>query len=191
MLFINLNKVFFGFTKDGKERCLYRKSYISQNNSLCINYFDLETNESFDFSEIAEKTLCPITDLIGVKKKNLKKSVVTSYKIDRDKKYELSRLFYSDIVRCVSKKEIKPERYTIWVGDTNPILVRERVLCTLGEGNFVQILSNNEQIPILENCKLVSNLIYYVTNFKPLKENHVEEEMTKKKILEMNYKNDL
>ena len=101
---MNLNSIYYGFTKDGKDRVLMEK--INNNllfgNENYVVYQDLESKEIFKAQEVEEVSLQPIYNLMSKrmldKKRISKRKVIKIYRSDRDSLINVQKLFYGNIV---------------------------------------------------------------------------------------------
>lgn len=193
-----INRVFTGFTKDGKYRCLqlkYKKFYVTDGYVNGNVYVDLETKEVFDYNQVDHSTLKPITNLVGNKSNMARRKVVNAYQADADKMYSLNMLYYGDIVSCLVQRGISETGGTISVG-IKPNLEESNVLFYKIEDDTYKSLRDED---VYDTFKLLLTLynkaLYedisqlYVDSIRPLKSD--EKVLTKRKVLEMDYRKEL
>ena len=98
---MNLENVFYGFTKDGKPRLLWNKFrtiYTSIDAVSTVVYYDLEEKCEFNLSNVDTETLKPITDIVGNKKWMRRKKVTMAYNADMNMLIDVKNAFYGDIL---------------------------------------------------------------------------------------------
>ena len=96
----NLEKVFVGFTKDGKERILYRRYGTYLNGVTFTEFIDLETGETFEYSKVDNlRTFKETIPVENNKKYMTRRKIVKSYKLDRDSMMSITDLVIADICK--------------------------------------------------------------------------------------------
>jgi len=189
---MRLKNVYVGFTKDGKERLLYKTTrYFDEIDVLCTVFIDLETNEVFRIDKVNENTLNPFKKVFNKRFLNRKK-VIKVYKDDRSKDVQLKSLYYADVYKkaigyirkntaplvttCIVQKEVDKD-----------VLV-ERVVLT--KNNIMRIAYNNLSTNELYEDEIGCSgyEMPYVSDLKKVDGNLT---MPKKKVLELNYKKEL
>lgn len=82
---MNLDKVFIGFTKDGKEHLFYKKIRFYEYDRIMTIFYDLENNEEYSYCDIDVVTLKPFCSEFDINKKSyFKKKVINMYKGNRE-----------------------------------------------------------------------------------------------------------
>ena len=123
---MKLDKVYVGFTNDGKDRCLY-KTYGYYNNGVCYTKFiDLNSNESFDISEVDTNSLKSYSEVFpNCKKRERKRKVIHTYKCDRNQRVSIMDLVYADIYKRGILDPISKDNLMVQTGRQSFIRVND------------------------------------------------------------------
>jgi len=98
---MKIDRLYTGFTLDGKERLLYQNDYYYDGDSSYSIYIDLNTNEIFNFMQVDSKNLIPFSTLLKNKKRISRRKVVDIYDFDRANVIKLSNLFIANVYKKV------------------------------------------------------------------------------------------
>jgi len=189
---MKLCNVFYGFTKDGKYRCLYKKYRVYDTDYGEVRgtiYWDLEEKCELDTSFVDEKTLQPITNLLYGKRKTRRK-IVNSYKKEFDKNVNLSHLFYGDIIYYFKQNGHCYEN----ISEVTPISVKKDVLFRGISNGFASDFKTGEDYFVI-NKKIEEVRLneHYIVNTRKLKVDFglTDVIQPKRKVLEMDYRKEL
>lgn len=94
---MKLKNVYIGYTKDGKERLLY-KYYANYCDIDCSIYTDLRTKERFNSLDVLSDTLVPFKEMSN-SKYAFKRKVKSIYKNNKKLLYHVDNLFLGDICK--------------------------------------------------------------------------------------------
>ena len=83
---MKLDKVYIGFTKDGKEHLFYKKTKFYDFDRNMTIFYDLENDTKYTYAEIDTNTLLPFTSEFHINQnKCLKDRIIKYYKKSRNK----------------------------------------------------------------------------------------------------------
>jgi len=175
---MKLKNVFYGFTKDGDRKLLWKK-YISEYTPMGpvdrTRYYDLEDNKYIETKKVDEKSLIPITELVGSFKRMSKRKIKKSFKADNELLFDAKEAFYGDIVYKKNGKEALEIEDVLFARISEP-------QCR------VQRVKNGKLYPWSERI----NSGIAVREVRPIKNEQFEEVVvTKKKLLESDYRKEL
>lgn len=178
---MKLDNVFYGFTKDGERKLLSRKmktAFTDLGDVARTVYYDLEKKEYIESYNIDEKELIPITYFIEAKKRMSRKKIIEVYLADCDMSYNIRTIFYGNIIN----------RQTI--NDKMVLKIRENVLlATVDEDR--QIVSEVKTGYLYPSSYSVSHGAA-IEEVKEINKDNIQSPViTKKKLLELDYKKEL
>ena len=174
---MNLDNCFYGFTKDGNEHILlkkYRTDYTSLGDVSYTIYYDLVKKKEYENFEVDEKTLHHISELVGIQRRMLKRRVVHLYLADRFTLFNTNDIFYGDIVKVDDKNKSYDTLRNNVLFSKNPKI----------EFGATEIETGHTY---LQSKYIDFDLC--VSNERPIK--IYESKITKRKLLEMDYRKKL
>ena len=195
---MRLNNVFYGFTKDGQRKLLwkrYKTEYTSMGDVSRTIYYDLENNDFIEPNEVDESTLTTICNIIGTYKRKSKRKVVEAYKADCNLTFDITGAFYGNIVEKTTNYALKSANgYFIGSAGTN---LYDEVFLPIEE-NILFVKTGS--LVIIENIKNSKTYPWYgltksgfcVKRDRPINRDKIRETVvSKKKLLELDYKKEL
>ena len=178
---MKLDNVFYGFTKNGERKLLLKKMktvWTDMGDVARTVYYDLENKEYIESFDIDEHELIPITYFIEAKKRLSRKKIIEVYLADCDMSFNIRKLFYGNIV----KRHI--------INNKNVLKIRENVLlATVDEDR--QIVSEVKTGYLYPSSYSVSHGVA-IEEVKEINKDNIQSPViTKKKLLELDYKKEL
>ena len=180
---MNLNNVFYGFTRDGKYRLFwkhFKKMYTSIDDVLVTVYYDLEEKCEFESSFVDTNTLKPITSLVGNVKRMSKRKVKNAFKADANVLIDVKGVFYGDLLEkilpnSVYRKTIDLKQDVLFARVSDP------------EGRSLEVKTGHLYPRAEHTLKGVC-----VRESRPIKTEHFDNVVApKKKLLELDYRKEL
>lgn len=194
---MKLNNVFYGFTKDGERRLLWKRfktEYTTMGDVGRTIYFDLEKNEYIETSHVDESTLVPVVKLVGDVHRMRKRKVIKAYKADCNLLYDVTGAFYGNIIfRTTAEKlldNLFEDRANYKADDKVESTIAENVL-------FARIADPECRVEKVENGVLYPwtdriETGYCVKEVRQAKKDLFSKAVvTKKKLLEADYRKEL
>ena len=192
---MKLDNVFYGFTKNGERKLFLRRLKTGMPFENYI-YFDLEEKKYIESTNIDLESLRHITNLIGFKKRMTKRKVLKEYKADNNILYNIKSTFYGNLVTKTTLYDLKTQNgYYMGTGRSNlyddilMIEVENILFSQVNEASSkVESLITNEKFYLHDSIKSGICVEKVRAIFKEYCESDV---MSKKKLLELNYKKKL
>jgi len=172
---MRLDNVFYGFTKNGERKLLWKKYKVEITSLGDIErtvYYDLENKEYIEPNTIDEDTLVSINKIVGNYKGISKRKVIKAYKADCNILYDVKGTFYGSILYKKRGKEI--------------LEIENVLLARIADPECrVQWIKNGGLYPWIEKIEKGVG----VKENRPIKtEIFSDKVVTKKKMLEADYK---
>lgn len=188
---MRLENVFYGFTKDGKNRCLYKKYKVYETEYGAVNgtiYVDLENKREIEISQVDEDTLQPINTLLkGIRK--TRRKIIKTYKKEMDISVNINHLFYGDIIYYFS-----PHIDCGYEDIDNVIkVISDRNVLFRGTSNgFAKDFKTGQDYFVInDEIKYVDVKKEFVDNTRRIKKDFRSSEKTKRRVLELDYRKEL
>lgn len=194
---MRLENVFYGFTKDGKRRLLWKKfvvEYTTLGDVGRTMYYDLEKKEYIEPNKVDKNSLVSINRLLGDYKRKSKRKVIKAYKADCNLLYDVTGAFYGNIIfRTTAEKQLDnlfEDRANYKADDKVESTIAENVL-------FARIDDPECRVEKVENGVLYPwtdniNEGYCVKEVRPIKKGIYSKPVIKKKLLlEADYRKEL
>lgn len=177
-----LNNVFYGFTKDGHDRLLWKKYKTvatSMGEVTMTIYYDLNSKEELDSSFVDASSLKPITNLVGEVKWMRRKKVKAIYNADRNFLIDVTGAYYGVIIEKIKTsfaiKKIELRDNVLFARINDP------------EGRSMEVKTGNlypRSEHIFEGLAVKEN--------RPIKTGHFDDVVApKRKLLELDYRKEL
>lgn len=197
---MNLEKVFIGYTKDGKERCLYKKnkSYVTNSGIVnCTVYEDVESREEFNVDHVDLASLLSFTYSLQIEKRQmLRRKVKKVYQADRNKLIDVRGAFYGNVIdKCILRKVVQDCDIFMGIGKdkmNTPVedILKRNVL-------FARTYDSFGHVQDLHNSKIYNsaNKVSYgiaAKETRPVNYQIFDKSIQpKRKVLEMDYRKEL
>lgn len=184
---MNTDDVYTGFAKDDCIERLFCK--VKRGKRDFDIYMDLETEELYSETAIDVDSLKPFINIKKVKKKLNRRKIIRIYKLDRETVFKVSSLCLGNIYKLV----LDADRKFLIFRNVRPECVEKDCLfeeILIGRNKKYRSLVKNE---IYDDYSMLTGVDQlYVDDVREMFEFGCEaESLTKKKILELNYKNKL
>lgn len=185
---MKLENVFYGFTKDGKRRLLWKKFVVEYTTLGDIGrtmYFDLEKKEYIEPNKVDENSLVSINRLVGDYNRKSKRKVIKAYKADCNLLYDVTGAFYGDIMFKTTAEKLLDNLFE----DRANYKADDKVESTIAENVlFARIADPKCRIERVENGVLYpwADRIkegYCVKEIRPIKKDLFSKPVIKKKLL--------
>ena len=196
---MRLNNVFYGFTKNGERKLLWKRFKTETTSVGDVSrtiYYDLEENDYIEPSDIDIESLRSILSLVGPVKRMARKKVVQAYKADNNVLYDVQGAFYGNLVRKTTIYDLKTQNGYYAGGGRNDlyddVLVKEVeniLFARVDDPNGkVESLKSGQRYPW--NDRVKSGVC--VEEVRPINKKCFDTDVvTKKKLLELDYKREI
>ena len=177
-----LNNVFYGFTKDGVDRLLWKKYktiWTSLGEVTMTIYYDLNSKEEIETNFVDASSLKPITNLVGEVKWMRRKKVKAIYNADRNFLIDVTGAYYGVIIEkiktsfAIKKFELRDNVLFARINDP--------------EGRSMEVKTGN----LYPKSEYVYEGLS-VKESRPIKREHFDNVVApKRKLLELDYRKEL
>lgn len=196
---MKLNNVFYGFTKDGERKLLWKK-YKTETTSVGdlgrTIYYDLEENKYIEPSDIDVESLRSVLSLVGPVKRMSKRKVIKIYKADNSILYDIQGAFYGNLVRKTTVYDLKTQN-GFYAGSGRNDLYDDVLVKELENVLFARVDDPNGRVESIKtgerfpwHSKVKSGIS--VEEVRAINREHFDTVVArKKKLLELDYKKKL
>lgn len=196
---MKLNNVFYGFTKNGERKLLWKKYKTEWTSLGAVSrfvYYDLENNEFIESMDVDVESLVPIVKMVGQTERMRKRKVVKAYKADCNLLYDAAGVFYGDVVKKTTKYDLRTTN-GFFIGSAGTDLYDDILIPKLENVLFARINDSKGRVQAV----YTGSLFPWVDRIKkglavkedrPINRDKISETVvSKKKLLELDYRKEL